>query len=319
MGQKYSMSTELVYGTKGLTNRNEICVINNIGVYNFNINRSSPPRVVERPYYPPLAVGEPGFIQSGMTEQAISAGGAAQNFGPNRYELIEHGRYNYVKELMGYVGAKTDEYDIYRVVAKATEIPYTFIDCGSSTSIDIGGTVYLADTGIGGLIENTLNHIAESGILEPIYQTARIGGGLSWTINTNQNASYKVRLRFADFYNIHRSFDIYINGIRRKQGFDVVGTIQKPFARIDLSFEVPVTQNKIELLLSGNAILNAIDVYGLDKSDIEFIEGTRDDQVENKDIYLFVNKNIIISTNNLKKKFLEVQSTTLQSRNKFYY
>ena len=102
--------TEIANITRGLTNRIEICTINNIGVYNFNINKPNQAKVVERPRLPSLVIGEGGIIQNGLTEQAKLPNGQSQNFGPNHYELIEHNRYKQVKELLGYMGLKTTDY-----------------------------------------------------------------------------------------------------------------------------------------------------------------------------------------------------------------
>ena len=72
--------------TKGLTNRIEVCVINIMFNYGFNVNRESNiKKVIEKPELPSLVIGESGVIQEGLTEQSKT------NL-KNHYELIEQGR-----------------------------------------------------------------------------------------------------------------------------------------------------------------------------------------------------------------------------------
>lgn len=311
--------------TRGLTNRVEICVINNIGIYNFNIDRPNQSRVVERPRLPSLVIGQGGIIQEGLTNQEKSANGSSQNFGSNHYELIEKNRYSQVKELLGYMGLKTPEYHIFKVINKDIETGISYINCGFGQPIDVDGTIYSPDTGSGGSsFRRPLEEIVSGGKWTPIYKSARsVGqsgnGTLSWSINTNSNTSHKIILRFADFWNSNGTANIYINGWKRKENFNIINRVGGPFKRTDVSFRVPVTNNKIELSIRGRGHLNAIDVYRLDKGDVDFIEADRDDLVVNKDAFLFVNKNINISVDNLKRKFLEIQGSVLKSRNLFLF
>jgi len=176
------MSTEDVIGTianmtKGLTNRTEICVINNMGTYNFNVNAPNQSKIVERPHLPTLVIGEGGIIQNGLIEQEKSTGGASQNFGKNQYELIPHDRYKQVKELLGYMGLKTAEYDLLKVVQKDIEVGVSYINCGSNTPLIIDGTTYSKDIGLGGDIYSVSYSVVGGGKWEPLYQSARSTGG----------------------------------------------------------------------------------------------------------------------------------------------
>lgn len=317
--------TEVANITRGLTNRVEICVLNNLGVYNFSINRPDPPRVVERPRLPTLVVGEGGLVQEGLTHQARLPGGPNQNFGPNHYELIENNRYEQVKELLGYMGLKTADYDLFKVINKDTEVGVVYMDCGSNQAIDIDGIVYSPDTGSGGSsYSEPYEQIVSGGRWEPLYQTARSmgesgNGTLSWEFDLDANTFHKIILRFADFWENTRTADIYINDWKRREDFNIVERAGGSFKRTDLSFRVPVNQNKIELSITGRGHLNAIDIYRLDKGDVEFVEASREDEIANKDIYLFVNKNISLSSDRLKARFLEIQNAILRSRNLFFF
>jgi len=318
--------TEVANITRGLTNRVEICVLNNLGIYNFRINKPDSPKVVERPRLPTLVVGEAGLVQEGLIHQAKLPGGENQNYGPNHYELIENNRYEQVKELVGYMGLKTAEYDLFKVINKDTEVGVVYVDCGSDQAIDIDGIVYSPDTGSGGRsYSEPYQQIVSGGRWEPLYQTARSAGEtgtgtLSWNFELDTNTFHKMILRFADFWSTtNRNFDIHINDWKRKEDFNIINRVGDPFKRTDLYFRVPVNQNKIELSLIGHGHLNAVEIYRLDKGDVEFIEASRDDEIVNKDIYLFLNKNISLSEDRLKDKFLEIQSAILRSRNLFFF
>jgi len=308
--------------TLGLTNRVEICVIDSLRSYDFNINRSEQPQVVERPNLPSLVVGEGGITQNGLTEQT-------KRKLKNRYEIIRHDRYVQVKELMGYMGIKADEYDLFKVEHKDTEVGTNFVNCGASDPIDISGIVYTSDdeffTPIGcDTSYSTTSQITSGGKWEELYQTARSIGNteetktLSWEFNQDINTFYKMKLRFADYWEAVRNFDIYINGWNRKEEFSIIGRAGKTFARTDIDFRVPVNTNKIKLDIIGSSHLNAVEIYRLDKGDVKFTEANRNDNVTNKDIFLFLNKDIYVSEQNLKRKFLEIQETTLKSRNLFF-
>lgn len=305
--------------TKGLTNRTEICVINNIYQYKFNIDRYQPSRCVERPRYPSLVVGEAGLLQNGLCHQERKQG--PLNHGPNHYELIEH-RYDSVKYLLGYMGLKTNDYYLYKVVQKNVEYGESFINCGSTDTIDINGIVYTSDIGSGGRrYSRPNNHISGARTLMPIYQSARsVGNGvLTWDIDVSENTFYKLILRFADFWNESRDVDIFINGWYRRKGFNIVEKASGTYKRMDLAFTVPVKSNKIELKLESRGHLNGIDVYRLEKEDVEFEEITRDNEVNDKETYLFVNKMINASEQTIKNKFLGIQKNILKSRNLFFF
>ena len=279
--------------------------------------------MVERPRLPTLQIGEGGIIQDGLIEQS-----RFQNnlyFGPNHYELIENGRYGQIKELLGYMGIKTQEYYLFKVINKDTEIGEVYINCGFDQPVDIDGTIYSPDIGSGGnSFERFDQQIVSSGKWLPVYQTARSmgesgSGTISWNIDVSANTFYKIKLRFADFWDSQQTQDIHINGWERKKDFSIIKRTGKAFERTDLNLRVPVTQNKIELSVRGRGHLNAIDVLRLEKGDVDLIEASRDDQVTNKDIFLFVNKNIDLAVGGLKKKFLEIQNSILKNRYSFFF
>lgn len=311
--------TNIINKTRGLTDRNEICVINNIGSYGFQIVRPNTPRCVEYPQYPPLVVGEAGFKEDGLCRQIRGQGN--QNFGPNTYEMIEHNRYKQVKELMGYVGAKTAEYKLYKVEPKEIQYPTLFMSCGDSQDIDINGLVYTKDTGSGGGAHQRLNqNILSGGQYERIYQTLRATSTMmSWNININENGKYLVILRFADFWMSDESSTLIINGAVRKTNFNVIDKVGDRYRRYDMRLRVPVTNNEIEIEFSGRSVLNAIEVYRLRKEDVEFELASRDDMISNRDIFLFVNNAITASEQTIKNKFLDIYKTILRSRHSFFF
>jgi hypothetical protein len=304
--------------TKGLTNRIEICVLNNLNSYNFFIDRSNPKKCAEYPKLPPLCPTIEGFTEKGMCNQF--SGQSPTNFGPNQYELIENGRYEQVKELLGYMGIRDEDYQLFRMDPKDTEINISRISCGQSNPIEVNGVVYQADTGIGGIEQSIGIPIIGSGDLESIYQTARLinDGILEWNIPVEDNTNYKLKLRFADFYNVTNGADIYINNWKREEDINP-GAIVGQYTRLDRNFRVPVTQNNIHIKLQNRAILNAIEVYRLDKGDVKFTDITREDNINNKEVYLFINNNINASEDTIKKLFLSIQSTILRSRNLFFF
>jgi len=310
--------------TKGLTNRTEVCVINNMETYNFSVNAPNQSKIVEKPRLPSLVIGEGGIIQNGLIEQEKSVGGTSQNFGKNQYELIPHDRYKQVKELMGYMGLKTAEYDLLKVVQKDIEVGVSYINCGSNADLIVDGTTYSKDVGLGGNICDVSYPIVGGGKWEQLYQSARSTGAsqtgvLSWDIPIDTNTSHKMVLRFADYWPINRASDITINGLKRKEDFNIVGIAGGSYKRLDLTFRVPVNNNKIELSINNGGQLNAIEIYKLNKGDVEFVVADRDNKTTNKDVFLFVNKNINISEQNLKKKFLEIQGSILKSRNLYFF
>ena len=222
------------------------------------------------------------------------------------------------------MGLKTTDYSLFKVINKDIEVGVSHINCGMTIPVDIDGTIYSPDIGSGGSSHSTSQQIVAGGKWEQLYQTARSTGNanngtLSWNIPIDTNTSYKMVLRFADFWNINRKSDIYINGHKRREDFNIVSRVGGLYKRTDLTFRVPVNNNKIELLISNGGTLNAIDIYRLDKGDIDFVEADRNDEVTNKDIFLFVNKDINISEQNLKKKFLQIQNSVLKSRNLFFF
>lgn len=308
--------------TKGLINRVEICVINKIWNYKFDRTTNNNKQVVEKPSLPTLKIGNSGIIQDGIIEQT-------KKQESNYYEMIENGRYEQVKELMGYMGVKTSDYDLFKVIDKDTENKLYFVNCGSDEAIKVGDDIYSKDIGVGGSnVSKEYQTILNSLRWEELYQTAKsIGenqsGTITWDFDINKNSIYKMKLRFADYWDSDetpgRSMDITINDILRKEDFSIANTAGGVFKRIDLDFRVPVNNNKISLSLSGNSHLNAIEIFSLDKGDVDFVEITRNEILANKNIYLFVNKNINISENGLKRKFLEIKETTLQSRNLFFF
>lgn len=317
--------TKIASITRGLTNRIEICVINNLSIYNFNIAKPNPKRVVERPYLPTLVIGEKGIVQKGMCRQEISLGGSNQNFGGNHYDLIERNKFNQVKELLGYKGLKTNEYDLYKVIDKDVEIDIQHINCGSRIPIDIDGTIYSSDTGYGGnTYSRPNNQIEGGGRWEELYKTARgfsdrKSGGISWKILLKDNTNHKLVLRFADYWENTRRFDIYINGEKRTENFNVKKRAGGTYRRTDTSLRIPINTNELQLDLVGNSILNAIDVYKLDKGDVEFMNIDRNHELTNKEVFLFVNKNINVSEQTLKNKFLSIQNSILKNRNSFFF
>ena len=304
---------DVINTTKGLTNRIEICVINNLNTYNFFIE-PNPPKCVEYPKLPPLYPTINGFKENGMCNQEQS------QVDPNHYEIIEHERYTQVKELLGYMGINDKTHQLFRVDPKDIETNIVKISCGESKPIEIDKGVYQADTGSGGIIKTTEIPIIGSGSYEPIYQTARSidDGILEWDISVKNNTNYKIKLKFADFYNVGDGADIYINNRIREKDINP-GAIVGQYTRLDKNYKVPVSDNHINIKLCNRAILNAIDVYRLDKGDIKFADITRDDIINNKEIYLFVNKNIEASEDTIKNKFLSIQSTILRSRNLFFF
>jgi len=303
--------------TRGLINRVEVCVINKIWNYEFNKTNNNNKQVVERPKLPTLKIGESGIVQNGLVTQTKLGGN-------NHYELIENGRYKQVKELMGYVGIKTSEYDLFKVINKETKNRLHFVNCGSNDTIKINKDIYTSDNGSGGIQVSKETQVANGIRWGVLYQTARSmgpseNGTITWNFNVNNNSIYEVKLRFADYWvSPNRNFDITINGTIRKEKFNIVEAASGTFKRTDLEFRVPVNDGKINITLNGNSHLNAIEIYSLAKGDIKFEEVNRDHTISNKDAYAFINKNISISEKNLKNKFLEIQGTTLKSRNLFF-
>ena len=297
--------------TTGLTYKNEVCVINTICPYDFEIHKPNQLRCVEKPSYPPLSPTVKSLRQEGTCWQI-------RNNKQNIYELIPHNRYKQVKELMGYVGLKLAEYDLYKINEKETEYGETFINCGSNTPITINGITYQADQSTYGLSKEVSNPINGTKHLTKIYQTARYGRNLNWSITTKDNGMYKVLLRFADFWDRYRITDIIINNTQRMSRLNIIGITKKPFVRYDVNFRVPSTQNNITIKLQNSSIINAIDVYRLINDDIEILNIDRDHIIENKDTYLFVRKQLNVSMHTIKSKFLNIRNSILRSRNKFF-
>jgi hypothetical protein len=314
------MELSMKSNTTGLTNHNEIYVINSTKNYNTFIQKPGPNRYVEYPRYPSLVTGEPGIVQEGICKQEAvpkTNQTCKTQSNQNHMELIRD-RYEKVQNLIGYMRINSVDYNLFKVNTVDTKTGITFINCGSQIAEYVNETVYAADTGIGGDVVSTDEPILSARNYTPIYQTARTTNS-SWIIPVPINGIYEVRVRMAAIDGA-TDMDIIINDRLRREGLDIVSTVDGEFKRYDIPFRVPVISETISLSITGNGLINGIDISKLYKEEYEFQELSKEEKVENRGIYLFVNKNLMpmgMLNRKIIDKLAEMRRSIIPSKGKF--
>src|SRR5262249_50176869 len=124
------------------------------------------------------------------------------------------------------------------------------VNAGGSAYTDSLGNVWSADTGfVGGFTFSTSGGIGNTSTA-PLYQDERFASGTLQYAFTVPNATYSIKLKFAEIYFTtcgHRIYNIAINGATVDSNFDPCAAAGGPNTAIDRTYSVTVTGGQISI------------------------------------------------------------------------